>query len=201
MTPELWDRILKVASNGIDDNDAGTDPMAAHSSADPEMPQQEMPNEGMGRPDPSQLDPETLQRLQQHAEEHKMIESLGLDHGSEYEEQVSQPAFNHPQVTDMEKESAKKKIYRYIKGQRRAWYVDDELEKEAQQTRANIIGNITKALNKSKSKRFYQLDRAGNLGLTGSSIKASQKDAALASRLANKSNELSQQKLGRLPRS
>tara|TARA_R110000851_G_scaffold127413_2_gene259423 strand:+ start:1191 stop:1781 length:591 start_codon:yes stop_codon:yes gene_type:complete len=194
MTPKLWNMIIKIASNGIDDNDAGTDPMAAHSSADPEMPQQEMPNEGMGRPDPSQLDPETLQRLQQHAEEHKMIESLGLDHGSEYEEQVSQPAFNHPQVTDMEKESAKKKIYRYIKGQRRAWYTDDEMEKEAGK-RASIIGRITRLV-KNKNTVAYPTGK-GKMGFTGSKMTASKEDASLAARLIAKKKTIRNTLTGR----
>ena len=195
MTPKLWNMIIKIASNGIDDNDAGTDPMAAHSSADPEMPQQEMPNEGMGRPDPSQLDPETLQRLQQHAEEHKMIESLGLDHGSEYEEQVSQPAFNHPQVTDMEKESAKKKIYRYIKGQRRAWYTDDEMEKEAGK-RASIIGRIITRLGKNKNTVAYPTGK-GKMGFTGSKMTASKEDASLAARLIAKKKTIRNTLTGR----
>jgi hypothetical protein len=194
MTPKLWDMIIKIASNGIDDNDAGTDPMAAHSSADPEMPQQEMPNEGMGRPDPSQLDPETLQRLQQHAEEHKMIESLGLDHGSEYEEQVSQPAFNHPQVTDMEKESAKKKIYRYIKGQRRAWYVDDELDKEAGK-RADILGPLVTAMGKKKSMAYPA--SKGMMGISQGKLTGSQKNVAFAARLAQKKKAIRNTLAGR----
>jgi len=196
MTPELWDRILKVASNGIDDNDAGTDPMEAQSSADEEMPQQNL--EPVPMPGQEQLPPEVIAKLQQHAEEHRMMARMGLSDGT-YEDQGSTSI--PPQITDMEKESAKKKIYRYIKGQRRAWYVDDELEKEAQQTRAKIIGDITKALKKSKSKRFYPVDRAGNLGLTGTPIKASPKDVSLASRFANKANEQRQQKLGRISRS
>jgi hypothetical protein len=154
MTPELWNMITKIASFGDSGERSMVDPNQEAGVSGDEEEGKDYLNESF-RPKTPPVDPATMQRLQQHVQDHKLMESLGLDHDSPYEEQMSQTSVGHPTVEGLAKESAKKKIYRYIKGQRRAWYVDDDIEKKA--SRAKILKNLTKALKKSKSKAQYHL--------------------------------------------
>jgi hypothetical protein len=128
MTPELFRKITKVAFFGVAADRSDQSPPSEEVPED--APGKDFPNESMDR---SAISPEILARIKAHVEEHKLIEQYGLDHGTSYEEKISQPSFNHPKpADDLEKESAKKKIYRYIKGKRRAWYVDEDLHKKAE---------------------------------------------------------------------
>jgi hypothetical protein len=128
--------VVKKAVLGPQSEYIGNDPMQAESP-DENLSQSNEPI----APCP-QLPPEIMAKLKAHLEEHKLMQQIGMDHmgqEEEYKQQISEPAIMNEAIpTEVEKEAAKKKVYRYIKGKRRAWYVDDDIEKFAKEKKKDM---------------------------------------------------------------